>query len=590
MEPEKNRKKDWRLFKRLVPYVKKYIFLVIPSIFLLLMTDILGVLQPYLVQVGIDLRILKGDAAGLAATAKLLLLVMISGFILQVVFNYIIQFVGQKILYDIRMDVFSHITYLSNDYFDKTSTGKTLTYATSDVEAIRDFISEGVVKVIGLLIRLGFILVAMIMINVRLALLTFLTIPLFAVTTFIFRKAIRNGYRGVRKYNARIHTTLVESITGIREIFQFNFQKKSKELFKESNQQYLDSYLGVVHAYSLYFPVIEFISHLSMILILLYSHFNMGVTVRPGEIFAFFTYIHMFFRPLRELAEKFNMFQSAMSAAERIFRFLDTDGRIVYTPSGTDPRRSIRGKIEFNHVTFSYNDGNPVLKDISFSIQPGEQVALVGYTGSGKTTIINLLNRLYDVDSGSISIDGADIRDHDLVELRKRIATIPQEPFFFAGTVADNISLYNPSVTRADVLSVSQKAQIDYFIRKFPRQYDENIMESGGRLSAGEKQLISFARTFLSDSDIVILDEATSNIDSETEALMDSAAQELLRDKTSIIIAHRLSTIQQVDRILVLHQGRLVEEGNHDMLLKKGGIYSQLSRYQVLGSREIPGM
>jgi ABC-type multidrug transport system fused ATPase/permease subunit len=337
----------------------------------------------------------------------------------------------------------------------------------------------------------------------------------------------------------------------------------------------------VVHAYALYFPILEVVFNINMLIILFFAHKALGISVHIGELFAFFFYIHIFFRPLRQLAEKFNMFQGAMAAAERIFRFADRQPAITDDAEPIEITSDFRGKIHFDHVDFSYNKGTPVISDLTFTIEPGEKVALVGYTGSGKTTIINLLNRLYDVDSGSIRLDGCDIRRYAVAGLRRSIATIPQDPFIFTGTIAENISLHDPAVSHEEVIAAARQVYAHEFIKNLPKQYDENVLEEGKRLSSGQNQLLSFARSYVRPGKIVILDEATSNIDSETEKLIEAATARMLLNKTAIIIAHRLSTIRLVDRILVLNKGRLVEEGNHQELLKKNGIYAKLYRTQA---------
>ncbi|MCK4764103.1 MAG: ABC transporter ATP-binding protein [Candidatus Aminicenantes bacterium] len=574
-------KYDWRLFKRLLPYLENYKFLIVISLVLMLAAGFFNVLTPYFIKIGIDKNIAGSDYEGLKRTAALLFILMVCALIFQVIFNYAIRYLGQRLLFDIRLDLFRHLVYLSNDYFDKTAVGRSLTFVTSDVEAIRDFISEGVLTVLSELLKISFILIAMLLINYKLALLTFLTLPLFVGATMAFRKSIRAGFRGVRKANAQINTALVESITGIREIIQFNYKEKAKYSFATSNCFYLDAFLKVVHAYALYFPVLEVVSNSGMLIILFFAHKTIGISIQVGEIFAFFFYINMFFRPLRHLAERFNMFQAAMAAAERIFKFRDRKPTIADARSPQKLDENFTGRIVFDRVTFSYAESNPVLKDLSFTIEPGERVALVGYTGSGKTTIINLLNRLYDVDSGTIRLDDAEVGSIDLRDLRSGISTISQDPFIFTGTVADNISMFDPAISREDVIQAAEQVYAHRFIEKLPQRYDENVLEEGKRLSAGQKQLLSFTRAVARRSKIVILDEATSNIDSETEKLIEAATANLLRNRTAIIIAHRLSTIRMVDRILVLHKGKLVEQGNHRQLLRKGGIYSKLYKTQA---------
>jgi ATP-binding cassette subfamily B protein len=586
--PENEKKMDWKLLKRLLPYLKKHTLLVSFSILFMLIMDVAGVLHPYFVKVGIDRDVANGDILGLQQTVFHLLLVLTAAFIFQFLFNYAVQYLGQRLLFDLRVDLFKHIIYLSNEYFDKTAVGKTMTNVTNDVEAIRQFISEGVVSVVGELLKVGFILAAMVIINYKLALLAFLVLPVFVVVTVLFRKSIRTGFRGVREANAQINTSLQESITGIREIIQFNYKEKSKAGFEKANHHYLESFLKVVHAYALYFPSIEIVSNIGMVIILFFAHRSLGVSIHVGEIFAFFSYIHMFFRPLRQLAEQFNMFQGAMAAAERIFKLLD---RPVTVKNYEEPVSigtevgGVSGKITFRNVDFAYKPETLVLKDVSFEIQPGEKVALVGYTGSGKTTVINLLNRFYDIRSGELLIDDVPIQRYDMHRLRERISVVPQDPFIFTGTVAENISMHNPGVSLDQVVKAARQVYADGFIEALPEKYDENVLEEGKRLSAGQRQLLSFARGVVGEPDILILDEATSNIDSATENLIEAATENLLKDRTAIIIAHRLSTIRKVDRILVFNKGRLVEEGSHRELLEKEGVYTRLYQTQAFSLR-----
>lgn len=575
---------DWRLVKRLLPYLKRRILLVASTVVFMLIMDIAGVLHPYLIKVGIDRNVMGGDLTGLRQTSLTLLIVLAAAFLFQVLFNYAVQYLGQRLLYDLRIDLFKHVVHLSNDYFDKTAVGKTLTNVTNDVESIRQFISEGVVSVVGELLKVVFILVAMVLINFKLAMLSFIVIPVFVFVTILFRHSIRAGYRGVREANSQINTALQESITGIREIIQFNYKGKSKENFEKANRHYLESFLKIVHAYALYFPTIEVVSNLSMVIILFFAHLVMGISIYVGEIFAFFTYINMFFRPLRQLAERFNMFQSAMAAAERIFKLLDRPVTVKNPVNPVPIGPGFKGKITFKNVNFAYKADTPVLKDISFEIQPGEKVALVGYTGSGKTTIINLINRLYDIGSGELLIDDVSVDRYDMRELRGRIATVPQDPFIFTGTIGANISMHDPGVSLRDIVEAAEFVYADKFIGDLPGKYDEEVLEEGKRLSEGQKQLLSFARGVVRKPAILILDEATSSIDSETEQFIDAAVENLLRDRTAIIIAHRLSTIRKVDRILVFNKGRLVEEGSHRELLEKDGIYSRLYQTQAFAA------
>ncbi len=583
MDKTKDRKTlDWKLVKRLFPFVKNHLVLLVLSFVFMIGMNVTDVLHPYLVKTGIDTYVAAEDLTGLYRICLILAAVLVSNFAFAVLFNYAIQYLGQRLLFDLRLELFKKVLALSREYFDVTAVGKTLTNITNDVEAVRQFISEGIVTVIGDMLKMVFVLTAMLLVNFRLALMAFLTVPIFIVATLAFRNSIRSGYRGVRKANAEINTSLVETITGIKEIHLFNFQEQSKKTFEGYNRHYLDAFLKVVHSYALYFPIIEVVSNISMIIILLYMHFAIGKTLEVGVIFAFFAYINMFFRPIRQMAEKFNMFQSAMAASERIFTLLDRKITIQNAPQPKRISGSFQGEITFDHVKFAYKPDTPVMKDVSFTITPGEKVAIVGHTGSGKTTIINLLNRLYDIQEGEILIDGVNLKDYDLQDLRGQIATVPQDAFLFTGTIADNISLHDPQIAREDVEHAAQQVYADRYIERLPQHYDENILEEGKLLSVGQRQLLSFARAFVRHPSIIVLDEATANIDSETEHLIEAGVKNLTEGKTAIIIAHRLSTIKSVDRILVMHKGELVEEGPHETLLQQGGLYQQLYEMQSL--------
>jgi len=579
---------DWRLLKRMAPYVGRNSLLVGAALVLMIAMDLLHVLHPYLIKVGIDRHILNNDLSGLLRLGITLAIVVTAGFIVEVVFNYMIEYLGQRLLFDIRLDVFKKVLGLDSSYFDTTPVGAVMTNITNDVEAIREFISYGIVTIVGDLLKIGFILAAMLAINFRLALITFLTLPIFVITTAFFRTSIRRGYRGVRKSNARINTSLVETITGIREIILFDNKGPSTKRFTGYNRDYLTSFLKVIQSFSIFFAIFEMVSILGMIVILLFSHFTLGISVQPGEIFAFFSYINMFYRPLRQMAEKFNTFQSAMAASERIFSLMDKEILIRDPAEPLQPEVETPGAVAFKNVWFSYtdpdkpNEDQPVLKDLSFTIRTGEKVAIVGHTGSGKSTVINLINRLYDIQQGSIEINSLDIRKYSLVDLRSRITTVPQDFFLFSGTIAENITLHRPGFSSQDIENAAGAVKADTFIQRLPHKYNQEILEQGKSLSTGQKQLLSFARAFATDPTILIMDEATSNIDSKTEKLIQVALDRLIEGRTAIIIAHRLSTIRHMDRILVLHKGRLVEEGTHTELLKKQGVYARLYRMQAI--------
>ena len=581
---------DLRHTRRLAAYVLGHKVLVGTSLVAMLSTDLLQVLTPALIKLGIDRDIAAGDLRGLRTTALLLAAAMVGRFVTQVVFTVIVEMLGQRLLFDLRLDLLRKVLRLGNDYFDRTPVGATLTNVTNDVEAVRQFISDGIVNILGDSVKVLFILGAMVLINPGLAAVTFISLPLFAIATVAFRNALRHGFRGVRAANAAINTSLSETVTGIREITVLNYQARSLSRFEGHNRDYLSSYLEVVRAFSRYFPTIEVVSHFGMLTVMAAAHFMIGVSVQVGDVFAFAAYITMLFMPLRQLAEKFNSFQSAMAASERIFTMLDRRESIAApSPAVPLPPRGEQGAgVTFRGVSFAYVPAAPVLTDLSFQVRPGERIALVGSTGSGKSTVISLINRLYDVGGGVVEIDGVDVRLIATDELRRRIVTIPQSLFLFSGTVHDNIALFDRSVSRAQVVEAARAVNLDGFIRSLPRGYDEEVLEEGKSLSTGQKQLLSFARAFVRDPDVVIMDEATSSIDAESERLIEEATAILLAGRTAIVIAHRLSTIRSVDRILVLHDGQLAEKGDHDTLLARDGVYAKLYRVQLLALADRP--
>lgn len=599
LSAELSDKGDINLFKELFKYILRQKTTFVLVIVAMLLADIFGVLPPYFFKLGLDESVPAGDLNGLYKNALWLALSLAGGFVFSVVFGYLSQRIGQRLVHDLRMDITRKIFSLNSSYFDQNPVGNILTYLTNDLESIKQFISDGVAGIVGDLMKVIFILGFMFWLNPILALLAIVSVPLFGIATYLFRLSLRLGYRGIRKSSATMNTTLVEAITGIKEITIFNHVDKTLRDFEVSNQNYLRSFLKVVFAYSLYFPLIEIVSFISMVAVLYGAHNYINVKVTAGEIFSFFFYINMFFRPLRDLAEQFNTFQSAMSGAERIFYFLDTP-RDFSDEGGSITDYRARGAIAFQKVEFTYplhprrfkqdesiagannKNNGPVLKNISFRIKPGEKIAIVGSTGAGKTTLISLLNRLYEVSKGKITIDGKDIRDFSFKCLRENITTIPQDIFLFTGSFYDNIALQKP-VAKGHIEEVAKKIRLHDFISQREKQYRENVLEEGKSLSTGQKQLLSFARAFVKDAPIVILDEATSNIDSHSEEIIQKALYKVLEGKTAIIIAHRLSTIRNADRILVMHQGKLVENGTHKELMgKRSGIYRNLYQIQSI--------
>ncbi len=594
MEEKEFKSKNWdpKSVKWMFSYVKKSYGLFLLTVVFLLIADLLSSLAPYFFKLGIDEGISKKSTAPLTKYSIFLALSLTFGFIFSVLFNYLIQVLGQKMIYKIRMDVLNKIFSLGRPYFDKSLIGRLLTLLTNDVEAIKQFISDGVVGLFSSIVKITIISIILFYINEFLAIATLVSLPIFLIATWFFKRNLQKGYRGVRRSNSIMNTILVECITGIKEIILFNHKKKSTADFDASNKTYLKSYLNIVHSYSLYFPLIEVISSLSMLLVLLTVFFTISDSnISVGDIFAFFFYINMFFRPLRQLAEQFNTFQLAMSASERIHDFLAEDeyyenaeGNLVsqqgaIIEKNTEKSFDLSGDIEFKNVQFSYSKGKPVFKKLSFNVKRGETVAIVGSTGSGKSTIISLLNRLYEIDQGKILINKHDLKKVPIPVIRKNIATIPQDIFLFTGNFYENIGLANQT-NETEIKEASKKVLLDNFVKKLPNKYEENVLEEGKSLSTGQKQLLAFARALIKDSPIIVLDEATANIDSETEDIIEKSLKQIIKGKTAIIIAHRLATIQNADKIIVLEKGKIVELGNHNQLLKKKGFYYQFYKIQ----------
>jgi len=580
---------DLKLLALLVPYFIQYRWLLGLGLSLLILADLLGSILPLFIQHGVDVNIKNLDSAGLQKTVVFYTFVLLFSFAFRVGANYSIAFLGQKLLYSLRLRLFDKVLELDHSYYNNVPTGKTLTNVTNDVESVRQFISEGVVSVLSSLAKVGFILACMLYLNPVLALITIFCVPLFVIVTLWFKRAIREGFREVRQSNSDINTRMVESLNGHREIALFQNRDVSEQQFNISNQHYLDAYQRIIHAYALYLPIIENITHLSTLIVLVIAHLTLGNWIQTGEIFAFFAFINMFFRPLREMAEQFNTFQSAMAAMERIKKLLETNVHIQ-SPKASD---SIRFKsrepmhIEFDQVHFSYKADQPVLKGLSFEIPAGQKIALVGSTGAGKSTIIHLINRLYDVQSGAIRINQVPIHQVQLSDLRHAIATIPQHVFLFTGTVADNIRLFDPAIDDHQIQTAIDALDLNDFIAQLPEGLLTQVSEEGQALSSGQKQLISFARAFVKQPALLILDEATANIDSETEHQLEKALLSLMKDRSSIVIAHRLSTIQRADRILVLRHGQLAESGTHEELICKDGLYRKLYEMQALSLQTV---
>ena len=571
---------DGRLMKRLLGYIRPYRGAVVVAFAYIILGSALSVLPPYLTKVAIDRYIQNSDLAGLNSVALLYILALLGAFGFSYGQTWVLNLMGQRIMYDLRMQIFRHLQRLDVAFFDKNPVGRLMTRVTTDVDALNELFTSGVISVFGDIFTLAGIVVILFVINYQLALAIFSVIPLLFLISFVFKIKVRESYRRVRTAIARINAFLQENITGAAVVQSFVQEKRQHERFAKINREHLDANLQSVFYYALFYPMLELVGALAIALVVWYGGMKVFAgTLTLGALVAFVQYSDRFFRPISDLSEKYTILQSAMASSERIFKLLDTP------PAITDPLepRAVEvkeGAIKFRNVTFSYNPGEPVLTDVSFQVRPGERLALVGATGAGKTTIIALLSRFYDVDSGQILVDGQDVRDYRIEALRKSIGVVLQDVFLFSGSVAENIRLGNAQITDPVVARAAETVHASSFIDRLAMQYRTEIGERGSSLSVGQKQLLAFARALAYNPKILVLDEATSSIDTETEILIRDALEKLLAGRTSIIIAHRLSTIQNADRILVLHRGRVRETGTHQELLKQKGLYWKLYQLQ----------
>lgn len=571
---------DARLMKRLLRYLRPYKGRVVVSVLLLLIVTALQLSGPVLMQIAIDKYIAVGDDEGLMRLALLYFGVLVSAFVIGYIQFFTMQVIGQSVMYDIRMQVFKHLQRLHLQFFDRNPVGRLVTRVTNDVNVLNELFSSGVVAALGDILTLVGIVIAMLYYNWQLALITFAVLPLLVAATLIFRKKVREVYRQVRIRLARLNAFLQEHITGMSVVQLFSREKPTYLRFDEINGKLKQSHFRSVYLYAVFFPTVELIETVAIALLIYFGGIRINIDLMTfGELVAFIQLVERFFRPLRDLSEKYNILQSSMASSERIFNLLDKKSKII-APEKPDSIEEFEGKIEFDHVSFAYSEGNYVLKDVSFTVNPGEKVAVVGYTGAGKTSLISLLLRFYDFQKGDIRIDGVSLKKMDPEYVRGFMALVLQDVFIFSGNIAENINLHNTGISQDQVRDAARQGGIAGFIERQPRKYDTEVMERGSTLSTGQKQLLSFARALAYNPKILILDEATSSVDTETEMKIQAALGRLLIGRTSIIIAHRLSTIEKADRILVLHKGELRESGSHQELLAKRGIYHKLYETQ----------
>ena len=571
---------DSRLARRLLKYLRPYRRVVAISILLLIIVSGLRLVGPYLTLVAIDQYIMTGDSAGLAPIALLFLLVLLFQFGVGFVQTYLMNWTGQKIMYDLRMEIFTHVQKLHMGFFDRNPVGRLITRITNDVDVLNELFTAGVVSIFGDIFTLAGIVLVMLWLNWKLALVCFSVVPLLFVATMIFKIKVRGSYRWVRRSVAKINAFLQENITGMSVVQIFVQEKRKFHQFDKRNSEYLKANLQSISYYAVFYPVVNMLGVVAIALILWHGGNQvLGETLTLGALVAFIQYSERFYKPISDLSEKFNVLQSAMASSERIFTLLDTHPEIVPPSQPLRPAK-IEGRIEFKNVSFAYNEDTPVLKDIDLRVTPGEKVAIVGATGAGKSTLINLLCRFYDVQEGEIRIDGVRIQDLDLGLLRQSVAVVLQDTFLFRGSIEENISLWGRPLGQQEVERAARQVHAHEFIQAFAGGYTTPVAERGAGLSVGQKQLLALARALAHDPTLLVLDEATSSVDTETELLIQDALDQLMKDRTCLIIAHRLSTIQNCDRIIVLHKGEIREEGSHFDLLKKRGIYYKLYQLQ----------
>ena len=569
------------LLKRVFQYVKPYRKIFILSIVLTILLALIAPARPFLIQHTLDNYIMTGNYNGLLTMTILMLVLLVLQAGIQFSHTLLTNTLGQSAIRDLRINVFNHITKLRLKYFDNTPIGQLITRTVSDLETIAEIFSEGLIVIIGDILMVIVIIGVMVYKDWALTLVVLLPMPLLIIATSIFQKAIKSAFQEIRTEVSNLNTYLQEHISGVSIIQYFAREEQEYKKFVKINARYRDANIRSNWYYSIFFPVVEIISAMSLGLLVWYGSRSIlakPLTVTPGTIAEFILYINMLFRPIRELADKFNTLQMGMVGAERVFKVLDTDE--VTANKGSFVPERMRGAISFDKVWFAYNEENYVLKDISFQVPAGKTIALVGATGAGKSSTINILNRFYEIQKGEIKIDGVKIQEYELNYLRSNIATVLQDVFLFSDTIFNNITLNNPDISMEEVVDAAKKVGAHDFIMRLPGGYLYNVMERGATLSAGQAQLISFIRALVYNPSILVLDEATSSVDTETEMLIQRAIENLMQGRTSIVIAHRLSTIQKADKILVLDKGEIKEMGTHQELLKLNGYYKRLYELQ----------
>lgn len=576
---------DWQVSRRLMRYLRPYVRLLLPALGLTLVLNLLRILQPKFTQYAIDWYITPGNIAGLKWLALVFLAVLLVTFGLSYLQAVLLESVGQRVMYDLRSELYRKLQRQEVAFYDRNPVGRVMTRLTSDVDALNELFTSGVIDVLGDIVMIFAIVGMMLWMDWKLTLVALITVPMLILATSWFRKGARRGYDLVRTRIARINAFLQERISGAQTVQTFNAERKSLKQFDHINDDYRNANVETIYYYAVFFPLVDLIGAIGVALIIWYGGWRLIGTspdnslLTIGALVAFIQYSQALFQPIRDISDKYNVLQAAVVASHRIFKTLDLPVTVT-TPE--EPRKSGRaaGRIEFENVWFAYKEDDWVLKDVSFTVEPGQSIALVGHTGSGKTTITNLLMRFYDVQRGRILLDGVDVREWDLQSLRENFAVVLQDVFLFSGTIESNIRLGREEIADERVRWAATEVHAERFIKRLHEGYQTEVKERGAGLSVGQKQLISFARALAFDPAILILDEATSSIDTETEQLIQQAIERVMRHRTSLVVAHRLSTIQRADRIIVLHHGEIREQGSHQELLAERGLYWRLYKLQ----------
>ncbi len=570
---------DWTLLKRILKYVKPYKSTFWMTSFTTILLAVLSPIRPWLIQYTFDNFIISANNNMLLIMTLIMIGLLLFETIIQYHNTFSTNWLGQTVVKDLRVDVFKHILSFKLRYFDKTPIGTLVTRSISDIETISDIFSQGLLVIIGDFLKILAVLAIMFYTDVKLTLISLSTLPLLIFSAYLFKNAIKSAFQDVRTEVSKLNTFVQEHITGMNIVQIFNREAIEYEKFKVINQRHADANIRSVWHYSIFLPVVEILSAISIgVLIWWGGDKVMNENLTLGTIVAFILYLNMLFRPIREMADKFNTLQMGMVSSERVFSLLDTKEEILN--DGTAKLKNVLGSIEFKNLWFSYNSDEWVLKDISFSINPGETIAFVGATGAGKSSIVNVLGRLYEYNKGHILIDGIELREFEIPSVRENISVVLQDVFLFSDTIANNISLNNPQISREQIIEASKIIGAHDFIMKLPGTYDFDVKERGGMLSVGQRQLIAFVRAYVYDPKILILDEATSSVDTESEKMIQYALDKITENRTSVIIAHRLSTIQKADQIIVLENGQIVESGSHQQLISKDGQYKKLFELQ----------